>query len=90
MPPVVLIAARHNPELEEILNDVPEGTELRLLPVEEAIPTNEGRMVGKAAKLRDHLPGVEVVFGSVREADFPSADSLKWIQQPAIGVEGHM
>lgn len=90
MPPVVLIAARHNPELEEILNDVPEGTELRLLPVEEAIPTNEGRMVGKAAKLRDHLPGVEVVFGSVREADFPSADSLKWIQQPSIGVEGHM
>ncbi len=90
MSPVVLIAARHNPELEKILDDVPEETELRLLPVEEAIPTNEGRMVGKAARLRDHLPGVEVVFGGVREQDFTFADSLKWIHQPSIGVEGHM
>ena len=88
--PVVLIAARHNSELEEILNDAPKEAELRFLPMEEAIPTNEGRMVGQAAKLRDHLPGVEVVFGAVREADFPFADSLKWIQQPSIGVEGHM
>ena len=88
--PVVLIAARHNSELEEILNDAPKEAELRFLPMEEAIPTNEGRMGGQAAKLRDHLPGVEVVFGAVREADFPFADSLKWIQQPSIGVEGHM
>ncbi len=87
---VVLIAARHNPELEEILNDVPKGTDLRFLPMEKAIPTNEGRMVGQAANLRDHISGVEVVYGAVGEKDFPYADSLKWIQQTGIGAEGHM
>jgi phosphoglycerate dehydrogenase-like enzyme len=42
------------------------------------------------AELENHLEGVEVVFGMVREADFPHADALRWIQQPSIGVEGHM
>ena len=88
--PEVLIAARHNPELEEILDDVPDSAGLQFLPLAEAIPTNEGRMVGQAAKLRDHLPGIEVVFGGVGERDFPFADSLKWIQQTGIGAEGHM
>ena len=88
--PRVLIVARHIPELEEILSDVPDGTELRYLPMEKAIPTNEGRMLGQAANLRDHISGVEVVYGAVSENDFPYADSLKWIQQIGIGAEGHM
>ncbi len=87
---VVLIAARHIQELEEILNDVPKSTEVRYLPMEKAIPTNEGRLLGEATNLRDHISGVEVVFGSVGQKDFPYADSLRWIQQIGIGVEGHM
>ena len=90
MPVNVLIAARHAPEIESMLDDVPESVELTFLPQEDAIPTNEGRMVGKAPALSEYLPGQEVVFGAVREKDFPYADSLKWIQHVAIGVEGFM
>jgi len=86
----VLIAARHEPELEALFSEVPDGIELHYLPQESAIPTNEGRMVGKSPALKVHLPGMEVVFGSVAESDFEHADALKWIQQPTIGVEGHM
>jgi phosphoglycerate dehydrogenase-like enzyme len=88
--PVVLIANRQESEVEEMLSRVPEDTEVRLLPTDQSIPTNVGRQVGKGSRLADHLGGVEIVFGTVREADFPYADSLKWIQQPTIGVEVHM
>jgi phosphoglycerate dehydrogenase-like enzyme len=90
MSTVVLVNARHEPELEAMLDDVPEGVELRFLPLDEAVPRNEGRLVGKAPPLRDHLSGVEVLVGSIGENDFPHADSLKWIQLLSIGAEGHM
>ena len=87
---VVLINARHEPELEALLDDVPEGVELRFLPLENAEPRNEGRLMGTSPPLKDHLSGVEVLVGSIGEKDFPYADSLKWIQQLSIGAEGHM
>jgi D-2-hydroxyacid dehydrogenase (NADP+) len=73
-----------------MLSEVPDGVDVRLLPYDESVPTNVGRRVGKASDLAKHLSGVEVIFGMVREADFPLAHDLKWIQQPSIGVEGHM
>ena len=71
MSTVVLIAVRHEPEIEAMLSNVPDSVELRYLPVEDAVPTNEGRLVGKSPDLKDLLPGVEIVFGSVGETNFP-------------------
>ena len=87
---VVLIASRQESEIEEMLYGVPKSTEIRLLPVDRSVRTNVGRQVGRGSELADHLGGVEIVFGTVREVDFPHANSLKWIQQPTIGVEAHM
>jgi len=88
--PIVLIASRQEAEVEAMLSDAPGEVEVRLLPFGESIPTNVGKRVGKASDLASHLSGVEIIFGMVREADFRLAHDLKWIQQPSIGVEGHM
>lgn len=88
--PTVLIAARQEPDVEAMLADAPADAEIRYLPIDESVPTNVGRRVGRGSKLADHIGGVEVVYGFVREADFPLADALKWIQQPSIGAEAHM
>ena len=74
--PGVLIGDQRNPEMEEMLSTTPEGTELRFLP--------------DGGKLTDHLAGVEVLYGTIREADFQRAGDLKWVHQPFAGAEGHM
>ena len=72
----VLIAARATTELEELLHDIPEGTDLRL--------QNAGDPYD------DRLEEVEVLWGVIAETDFQRAKSLKWVHQPGIGVERHM
>ena len=35
-------------------------------------------------------PEIEIIYGSIGEADFPKAESLRWVHQPHAGVEGFM
>ena len=72
----VLIGSRQEPDVEAMLKDASPGVDIRFLPSGE--------------KLGDHIPGVEVLFGSIREADLSRADSLRWVHQPHAGVEGFM
>lgn len=74
--PGVLIQDQRNPEMEKMLSTAPAGTEFRFLP--------------DGGKLTDHLAGVEVLYGTIREADFQRAGDLKWVHQPFAGAEGHM
>ena len=71
--PKILIAHRPGPEIEAMLEDAPSGLEIRFLPAGE--------------KLGDHISDVEVLYGTINEADFPKAKALRWIQQPFVGVE---
>ena len=74
--PKILIASRQTPEVEAMLNDAPSEVEIHLLPPGE--------------QLGDHLSGIEIIYGSIGEADFPKAGSLRWVHQPHAGVEGFM
>ena len=74
--PKILIASRQVPEVEAMLNDAPSEVEIHLLP--------PGEQPG------DHLSGIEIIYGSISEADFPKAGSLRWVHQPHAGVEGFM
>ena len=74
--PVILIGSKPSPEMEKSLSDALEGTEVRYLP--------------EGGKQVDHLEGVEVLYGRIREEEFQTATDLKWVHQPFAGVEGHM
>ena len=74
--PKILIASRQVPEVEAMLNDAPSEVEIHLLP--------------QGEQLSDHLSGVEIIYGSIGEVDFPKAGSLRWVHQPHAGVEGFM
>ena len=74
--PKILIASRQVPEVEAMLNDAPSEVEIHFLP--------PGEQPG------DHLSGIEIIYGSISEADFPKAGSLRWVHQPHAGVEGFM
>ena len=74
--PVVLIGNKRSPEMEKSLSDVPEAMGVRYLP--------------EGDKQVDHLEGVEVLYGRIREEAFQAATDLKWVHQPFAGVEGHM
>ena len=74
--PKVLISSRPEPEVEAMLQDAPPEVEIHFLPPEE--------------KLGDYISDVEILYGQVSEADFPQAKSLRWVQQPYVGVEGSM
>ena len=74
--PKILIASRQVPEVEAMLNDAPPEVEIHLLPPGE--------------QLGDHLSGIEIIYGSIGEADFSKAGSLRWVHQPHAGVEGFM
>ncbi len=74
--PKILIASRQTPEVEAMLNDAPSEVEIHLLPPGE--------------QLSDHLSGIEIIYGSIGEADLPKAESLRWVHQPHAGVEGFM
>ena len=74
--PQALIASRQEPEVEAMLNDAPREVEVRLLP--------------PGGKLSEHLSEIEIIYGAIGEADFPIAESLKWVHQPHAGVEGFM
>ena len=74
--PKILIASRQVPEVEAMLNDAPSEVEIHFLPPGE--------------QLGDHLSGIEIIYGSISEADFPKAGSLRWVHQPHAGVEGFM
>ena len=74
--PKILIASRQVPEVEAMLNDAPSEVEIHLLPPGE--------------QPSDHLSGIEIIYGSISEADFPKAGSLRWVHQPHAGVEGFM
>ncbi|MCZ6679889.1 MAG: D-2-hydroxyacid dehydrogenase [Candidatus Poribacteria bacterium] len=74
--PKVLIVSRQTPDVEAMLNDAPPEAEIHFLPVGE--------------KSGDHLSGVEITYGGISDADFPKAESLRWVHQPHAGVEGFM
>jgi phosphoglycerate dehydrogenase-like enzyme len=74
--PKVLIGSRQAPEIEAMLSDVPTGVEVRLLP--------------QGEPLRDHIAGVEILFGHIGEDAMPKATELRWVHQPHAGVEGFM
>jgi phosphoglycerate dehydrogenase-like enzyme len=74
--PIVLISNPNTPDVTAMLKEAPEEVEIRFLPPGE--------------KLGDHLAGVEILYGTIRAADFPRATALKWVQQGHVGVEGHM
>ncbi|MCZ6680217.1 MAG: D-2-hydroxyacid dehydrogenase [Candidatus Poribacteria bacterium] len=69
----VLIGSRPGPEVEAMLQDAPSEVEIHFLP--------EGE------KLGDHVADVDIIYGTIREDDFPKAKSLQWMQQPFVGVE---
>lgn len=69
----VLIANRPGSEVEALLADAPPEVEIHFVP--------EGE------KLGDHISDVEILYGTIREADFPQAKLLRWVQQPFVGVE---
>ena len=72
----VLIGSRQAPEIEAMLSDVPTGVEVRFLPHSEP--------------LRDHIAGVDILFGHIGEDAMPEANALRWAHQPHAGVEGFM
>ena len=74
--PKVLIGSRQAPEIEAMLSDVPTGVEVRFLP--------------QGEPLRDHIAGVEILFGHISEDAMPKAAELRWVHQPHAGVEGFM
>ncbi len=74
--PKVLIGSRQAPEIEAMLSDVPTGVEVRFLP--------------QGEPLRDHIAGVEILFGHISEDAMPKATELRWVHQPHAGVEGFM
>src|SRR5436309_1465383 len=74
--PVALIPGSRSPELERILIEAPPEIEIRYL--------------ASGERLGDHLEDVEVLFGSISEADFPRARSLRWVQVPFAGIESLM
>jgi phosphoglycerate dehydrogenase-like enzyme len=74
--PIVLIANRETPEVAAMLREAPPALEFRFLPPGEP--------------LGDHIADAEILYGSIREADFARARSLRWVQQSHVGVEGHM
>ena len=72
----VLIGSRYAPDVEGLLKEAPSEAEVKFLPGGE--------------KQADHLSGIEVLFGILSESDFDCADTLKWVQQPHAGAEGHL
>ena len=74
--PKILIVSRQEPEVEAMLNDAPPGVEIHLLPPGE--------------QLGNHLSNIDIIYGGIGEADFPKAESLRWVHQPHAGVEGFM
>lgn len=74
--PTVLIGSRQAPSIEAMLSDVPDGVEVRFLSHGES--------------LREHIAGVDILFGSIGEDAMPDAAALRWVHQPHAGVEGFM
>jgi phosphoglycerate dehydrogenase-like enzyme len=69
----VMISSRPGAEVEAMLASAPAEVEIHFLP--------EGE------KLGDHISDVEILYGAIREADFSKAKSLRWVQQPFVGIE---
>ena len=69
----VLISNRPGADVEAMLSDAPSEVDIHFLPAGE--------------KLNEHVSDVEILYGTISEADFPKAESLRWIQQPFVGVE---
>ena len=69
----VMISSRPEAEVEAMLASAPAEVEIHFLP--------EGE------KLGDHISDVEILYGAIREADFSKAKSLRWVQQPFVGIE---
>ena len=72
----VLISSGISQEVADMLQDAPPEMEINFLPEGES--------------LIDHLSDVEILYGTVPEAAFPHAKSLRWVMQPFVGVEGSM
>ncbi|MCZ6680341.1 MAG: D-2-hydroxyacid dehydrogenase [Candidatus Poribacteria bacterium] len=72
----VLIASRHAPEVEAMLDDAPPEADIHLLQPGE--------------RLGDHIADVEIIYGGIGETDFAKAKSLRWVQLPSAGAEGTM
>ena len=65
-----------NPDTLAVLEKAPPEVEIDLLP--------------SGGELKDHLSRVEVLFGSIGEADFEYAGSLRWVQASSAGIERMM
>lgn len=72
----VLIGSRQAPDIEAMLSEVPSTVEVRFLPHGES--------------LRDHIAGVDILFGHLAEDVMQEAMALRWVHQPHAGVEGFM
>ena len=72
----VLIASQISQEVADMLQDAPPEVEISFL--------QEGE------ELRDSLAGVEILYGTIPETIFPAAESVQWVMQPFVGVEGSM
>lgn len=72
----VLIGSRQAPDIEAMLSEVPSTVEVRFLPHGES--------------LRDHIAGVDILFGHLGEDVMQEAMALRWVHQPHAGVEGFM
>ena len=72
----VLIGSRQAPDIEAMLSEVPSTVEVRFLPHGES--------------LRDHIAGVDILFGHLGEDVMQEATALRWVHQPHAGVEGFM
>ena len=72
----VLIASQISPEIADMLQGAPSEMEINFL--------------GEGEELREHLADVEILYGTIPEAVFPFAESVQWVMQPFVGVEGSM
>ena len=66
----VLVTRREDPEVEAILEDAPPEVEIHFLP--------------PGAALGAHVSDVEIIYGGIREADFPKAKASSSITLPRL------